>query len=108
MPIDKQTFIRKSFNNVDVEAIAYSIYKYGEDHKVRSLRLSRMYEPTVDGGIVKEFAIEKSALELALRTLNSAKDRILIAELNLGLDNITLREDLDSVSALKVLLKDVL
>ena len=67
-----------------------------------------MYEPTVDGGIVKEFAIEKSTLELALRTLNSAKDRILIAELNLGLDNITLREDLDSVSALKVLLKDVL
>lgn len=108
MPIDKQTFIRRSFNNVDVEAIAYSIYKYGEDHKVRSLRLSRMYEPTVDGGIVKEFAIEKSTLELALRTLNSAKDRILIAELNLGLDNITLREDLDSVSALKVLLKDVL
>ena len=106
VPVDKQTFVRRPFNNVDIEAIAYSIYKYGDDHKVRSLRLSRMYELSVDGGIVKEFAIEKAALELALRTLNSAKDRILIAELNLGLDSITLREDLDSVGVLKVLVKD--
>ena len=41
--------------------------------------------------------------EKLLRQLNSASNRVLIAELNMGLDSITLREDLNPIDVLKQL-----
>ena len=43
--------------------------------------------------------------EKVLRTLNSTSNRVLVAELNMGLDNITLREDLTSISVIEALVK---
>ena len=48
--------------------------------------------------------IQKKTLEFLLRSLNSEMNRVLIAELNMGLDNITLRDDLTSVTALASIL----
>ena len=56
-------------------------------------------------GPLKEFCLPKSDFEGALRTLNSNKNRVLVAELNMGLDSITLREDLNPITALKSLLE---
>ena len=51
-----------------------------------------------------EFGISLSGLEKILRTLNSANNRLLVAELNMGLDHITLREDVNPISILKTLI----
>jgi phosphoadenosine phosphosulfate reductase len=39
-----------------------------------------------------------------LKALNSENNRVLIAELAMGLDSITIREDLNSISCLENLL----
>ena len=54
-------------------------------------------------GPAKEFAISKATFAKLLRRLNSATNRVLIAELNMGLDSITLRDDLTSIDILKQL-----
>ena len=50
--------------------------------------------------------ISKSAFTDALRSLNSERDRVFVAELNMGLDSITInRDDLKPLDALKSLIK---
>ena len=55
-----------------------------------------MYSDNNDNTPVKLFGICKESFNKAIQTLNSANNRVLIGELNMGLDHITLREDLDS------------
>ena len=103
--IDKSTFVRQRHDNLSPEALAYSIYKYAKNKNILSLRVSDFYSAESLGGPVKEFAISKSAFESTLRSLNSNNDRVLVAELNMGLDSITLREDLTALSCIKILKK---
>ena len=103
-PVSKEKFIRKPYEYLSPEAIAYSIYKYASNKKILSLRVADFYAPEVSGGIFREFAIPKSVLIRGLRSLNSNKNRVLVAELNMGLDSITLREDLTPLSCLKMLI----
>ena len=63
-----------------------------------------MYEHADTCGIVAEFGISRSEFEKILRTLNSANNRLLVAELNMGLDHITLRDDLNPISILKTMI----
>ena len=84
-------------------AFAYSLYKYAEAKNVRSLKVSDFYQDECETGPAKEFAIPKSVFEKLLRQLNSATNRVLIAELNMGLDSITLRDDLTPISVLEQL-----
>lgn len=90
--------------DISREAIAYSLYKFAEEKGIRSFRIADLYAPDVDCGIYKEFGITKSELEKALRSLNSDSNRVLTAELNMGLDHITLRDDLSSETVLNILL----
>ena len=61
---------------------------------------------STDGtGILCEFGIRQSDLEKVLRTLDSSNPRILTAELNMGLDNITLHNEWDEITILKTLTK---
>ena len=92
------------FSDLSAEAIAYSIYKYALKKNIFSLRIADFYNPDVNGGIAKEFAVPKSVLERGLRSLNSCNNRVVVAELNMGLDSITLREDLTPLSCLKMLI----
>lgn len=64
-----------------------------------------MYASDNSKGLYKEFGISKSELLSVLRSLNSDSNRLVIAELNMGLDNITIREDLTPVEALAMMIK---
>ncbi len=66
--------------------------------------MADLYDVETKHGPVVEFGIGKTEFEKALRTLNSANNRLLIAELNMGLDHITLRDDLNALSVVKQML----
>ena len=97
-------FKRCQYNDLTPEAVAYSLYKYSQEKGIKMLRVSDLYRPEEECGIYKEFGINKTELQKKLRYLSSDKNRVLVAELAMGLDHITLRDDLDSITALKALL----
>ena len=66
------------------------------------LRVSDLYASDVESGVHKEFGISKDNLERQLRFLNSTTNRVLVAELNMGLDHITLRDDIQPIDILKM------
>jgi len=102
---DKDSATRTSHDDLSEEAVAYSIYKYAGAHRSKMMRVSELYQSDIESGVYAEFGIEKVDLEKALRTLNSSANRVLVAELNMGLDHITLREDLNPFIVLKELTK---
>lgn len=104
VPVDKDNALRNPYDDVNEIAIAYSLYKYAEETNSKSLRVSEFYATECLHGPYKEFGISKLVFEKALRTLNSMSNRVLVAELNMGLDHITLRDDLNSLSVLRLLL----
>ncbi len=99
------SFQRMSYNDLSPEAVAYSLYKYAQHNGIRMLRVSDLYRPEEEHGVYKEFGISKIELQKKLRYLSSDKNRVLVAELSMGLDHITLRDDLDSETTLKTLLE---
>lgn len=101
--LSKTEYKRSAYNDLSREAIAYSLYKYAEAVGTKSLRMSDLYQPDCKQGVYREFGIAKTALESQLRSLNSDTNRVLVAELNMGLDSITLRDDLNALEALKIL-----
>ena len=54
--------------------------------------------------IYRQFGISKSTFERILLSLQEESNHVLSAELNMGLDNIILREDLSSLDILKLML----
>jgi phosphoadenosine phosphosulfate reductase len=102
--VNKDTYRRETYEDISPEAIAYSVYKYANKKGIYSLRVADFYNSDIEFGVAKEFAIPKTAFEKGLRALNSANNRVLVAELNMGLDSITLREDLTPLSCLQMLL----
>lgn len=97
-------FQRISYNDLSPEAVAYSLYKYAQHKGVNMLRVSDLYRLEEECGVYKEFGISKVELQKKLRFLSSDKSRVLVAELSMGLDHITLRDDLNQLTALKSLL----
>lgn len=100
----KNGYTRLAYNEVSDAAIAYSLYKYAKQNGIKTLRVSDFYNESCRKGPYKEFGISKDVFVKKLRNLNSAQDRLLIAELNMGLDNISLREDIESMDVLKRLM----
>lgn len=103
--ITKNDFVRNAYDDLSREAVAYSLYKYAEAVGTKSLRVSDLYQSDCKQGVYREFGISRSTFEKQLRSLNSDTNRVLVAELNMGLDSITLRDDLDALEALKILTK---
>ena len=97
--------LRHSYDDLSVEALAYSLYVYGEKNDTHEFRVSDLYQPNVEYGPYIEFGISKNAIFKKLRYLSTESNRVLIAELNMGLDHITLRQDLNSTSVLELLTK---
>lgn len=95
--------IRNPHNNISDIAVAYSLYKYGERHYLKSFRIDDLYNSNDGTGIFIEFGLDKNILDKALRTLDSSTPRVLVAELNMGLDNITLLDDLNSTQIISSL-----
>lgn len=103
-PVGKDTYVRLAHEDISPEAIAYSIYKYAKEKGIFSLRVADFYSQESGSGVAREFAISKSLMEKGLRSLNSNNNRVIVAELNMGLDSITLREDLTPLSCLQMLI----
>lgn len=100
---EKGTAYRCNSMELSDITVAYSTYRYAEDHNTKSLRVNDFYNEDNVGGVFVEFGFTKESAKKSFRNLNSASNRVLIAELNMGLDSITLRDDLTSTDILKQL-----
>ena len=101
--VDKSTYSRIGYDDVEIEAVAYSLYKHAQTKESNIMRVSDFYKSEEKDGIYREFGISKNALEKKLRFISSSSQRVLIAELNMGLDHITLRDDLTPATVLELL-----
>lgn len=100
---DKKFMVRHEYEGLSEIATAYSLYKFAERNNVYTLRVKDFYDEDCVNGIAKEFCLSQDKFEKILRTLNSSKDRVLIAELNMGLNHITLTEGLNPLDVVKKL-----
>ena len=101
---NKVTLIRQPHDSISLVALAYSLYRYAERKKRYSLNVSEFYDENQTEGIYRQFGISKKTLESLLLSLQEESNHVLRVELNMGLDNIILREDLTSVDVLKLML----
>lgn len=103
-PFGSKTSCRLEYQEISKAGLAYNLYKYAEKKGVRSLRVSDFYGETAENGPYKTLGISKQTFISTLKALNSATNRVLIADLNMGQDSINLRDDLTPLSCLKSLL----
>lgn len=101
---NKPVFLRGTYSDVSLAAVAYSLYKYAENQNRHDLTISELYNENQTDGLYRQFGIDKESLEKKLRTLQEESHHVLSADLNMGLDNINLRDDLTSLDVLKMLL----
>lgn len=99
-----QTINRQAYDAVSLVTVAYSLYKYAEKHKRYNLTVSELFEGKQKEGIYRQFGLSRNRFETILRTLKEDKNRVLSADLNMGLDNINLREDISSTDILEMFL----
>ena len=102
---EKKMLKREEYKDVTSTGLAYSLYRYAEDKGIRSLSVSDFYNEDCKSGPVRVLGVSRKTFENVLKSLNSAENRVLIAELSMGLDSITLRDDLNALSCLKSLIK---
>lgn len=100
----KLSLTRMPHIDVSLLAVAYSMFKYSERIGRKSLTVSEFYSDAQQSGIYHEFGISKDTLERKLRSIQEESNHVLTVELNMGLDNIILREDLTSADVLKLML----
>lgn len=98
-----QYIYRQEHKNISLLSVAYSLYKYAEKNERYNLRVSEFYNENQSHGIYKEFGLSKEKFETILRSLKEEKNRVLNVELNMGLDNINLRQDLKAIDILKLM-----
>lgn len=100
----KTIVIKQPYNDISLVAVAYSLYRYAENKKRYALTVSELYDEIQTESIYRQFGISRERFETILRTLKEDRNRVLSADLNMGLDNINLREDLTSMNILEMLL----
>jgi hypothetical protein len=98
------TISRQPYNDISPISVAYSLYRYAESKKRYALTVSELYDSKQTEGIYRQFGVSRERFETVLRTLKEDKNRILNADLNMGLDNINLREDLTAKDILTMLM----
>ena len=101
--ISKNQYQRGEYANISNIGLAYSIYRFAERIGTKSLRVSDFYDDTAEGSTSKVFGLDVDTFEKGLRSLNSEKNRVLIAELSMGLQHITLRDDLTSKNIVEIM-----
>ena len=102
--VTKGNYQRQEFSDLSNIGLAYSIYRFAEMFDTKSLRVSDFFDINANNGAVKEFGLSLDTFEKKLRSLNSDQNRVLIANLSMGLQHITLRDDINSNTVVKVLL----
>ena len=108
--IEKEKGVRiiKKLGNDDIHpmSIAYCLYKLSEKVKRKDFTVFELYKDEFEGGPYKLFGISKEKLEKVLRGLQEDKNQILRVDLVADLDNINLREDLNSLDIVEILSKN--
>lgn len=99
----KGDFRRNRYDDLSDEGLAYSIYRFANDKSVTMCRVTDFYNSEEFHGPIKEFGISRTELLKKLRALAINENHILVADLNMGLDHITIREDLSALDVLKLL-----
>lgn len=95
--------VRHLYEDLSEEAIAYSLYRHAQIAERSEMRVSDFYSPDAVDGPYRQFGLPKHNFIKSLRYLASREGRILIAELNMGLDHITLDSNLSTIDVLKKL-----
>lgn len=95
---------RRAHNELSMVAAAYSLYRYAERQKRYTLTVSEFFDESQKEGIYRQFGIDRTVFERLLLSIQEESNHVLRAELNMGLDNIILRDDLTSVDILKLML----
>ena len=98
------SILRQPYNDISPITVAYSLYRYAESKKRYFLTVSEFYADGQTEGVYRQFGVSKERFETILRTLKENKNRFLNVDLNMGLDNINLREDLSSMDVLTMLM----
>ena len=101
---DEEAVACRSYCYQALAGVAYSLYRYAEKVGRKSLTISELYNENQTEGVYRQFGIDRNSLEKKLRSLHEEGNQVLKVELMMGLDNITLREDLTSLDILKMLL----
>lgn len=101
---NKVMLLREPYSEISLCAAAYSLYRYAERQKRYLLTISEFYNENQKEGIYRQFGIDRDTFETLLLSLQEEQNHVLRAELNMGLDNILLREDLQSIDILKLML----
>ena len=101
---NKPVFRRKPHNEISLVAVAYSLFRYAERHNRYTLTVSEFYDDNQTEGIYRQFGIDKDTLERLLLSIQEESNHVLRVELNMGLDNIILRDDLKSIDILNLML----
>ena len=68
------------------------------------MTVSEFYDDEQKEGIYRQFGINRKTFEKLLLSLQEESNHVLNVELNMGLDNIILREDLKPIDILKLML----
>lgn len=101
---NKVMLLREPHSEISLCAAAYSLYRYAERQKRYLLTISEFYNENQKEGIYRQFGIDRDTFETLLLSLQEEQNHVLRVELNMGLDNILLREDLQSIDILKLML----
>lgn len=101
---NKVIITRRPHNELSMVAAAYSLYRYAERKKRYTLTVSEFYDENQEEGIYRQFGLDRAVFERLLLSIQEESNHVLRAELNMGLDNIILRDDLTSVDILKLML----
>ncbi len=102
----QETIIKKlPHENVSLIAVAYSLYRFALEKNRHSFTVTEFYTPEQKHGVFYEFGVSKDRLKNILRSLQENKNGLVNVDLVMGLDNISLREDLSSKEVLKLLLE---
>lgn len=103
--IEDSKFLRRQYcKEISSVGIAYFLYKYAEEKGVKTLRVTDLYAGESTCNPLGVLGVSQSDFIKALKELNSMNNRVLVAELNMGLDSVTLRNDLTSISVLEQLM----
>ena len=94
---------RYEYEDLSIEALAYSIYRFAQQNELSMFRVSDLYKSDVEHGVYREFMLSRQNLMKKLRVLSADNNRVLIAELSMGLEHITLRDDLNPQKVLEAL-----
>ena len=101
---NKVLLTRHPHSDISLVAVAYSLFRYAERQNRHMLTVSEFYDENQKEGIYRQFGINRDTFERLLLSLQEESNHVLRAELNMGLDNIILREDLKSIDILKMML----